>query len=272
MKVQRHQQILEVLEREGSIEVTALSELLNVSDATIRRDLFELSEQGALHRHHGGASIRTASADFVEPPIDVRSSLHLEAKRAIGWEAAALIGEGETVYLSAGTTTYAVARNIVSKRRLTVITPAINIITFLANHPRIEVIVPGGLLAHKHLSLVGHISRCAIQELRADRAVMGVSAIDARQGITSETLLDAESDRMVVGFAPNLVVVADASKFGVIGPALVAPVTAIDHLVTDAGAPPDQVAELQRLGVDVRVATLPTSKGVVTNTTSPRSG
>lgn len=262
MKIQRHRQILDVLEREGSAEVKVLSELLHVSEATIRRDLLELSAQELLHRHHGGASASGIESQFVEPPIGARSRHRIEAKRSIGREAAKLIEDGETIYLSGGTTTFEVARNIVSKRQLTVITPAINIVALLANYAHIDVIVPGGMLVHQHLSLVGHIARCALKELRADLAVMGASAIDEKQGITAETLQDAETDRMVVGFTPQLVVVADASKFGVVGAALVAPADVIDHLVTDEAAPPEQIAALGRAGVDVRVARS-VSKGVV---------
>jgi len=262
VKLDRHRQILDVLKREGSANVKSLSDLLNVSGATIRRDLTELSEQELIYRHHGGASASQLARSFVEPPIEARSRLRSHAKEAIGQVAASLIEEGETIYLSGGTTTFEVARCLVAKSRLTVITPAINIISFLANYPHITVIAPGGVLAHKHLSLVGHIAHCALKELRADRAVMGVSAIDERQGITAETLLDAETDRSVVQFTPRLMVVTDALKFGLVGAALVAPVTAIHQLVTDEEIPPNQLESLQRAGVDVRVAPL-ASKGVV---------
>lgn len=257
LKAQRHQRILEVLHDARSVEVKALSQLLGVSEVTVRRDLLELSEERMLERHHGGAILLDRQQGFVEPPIHARLSLHQAAKRAIGAEAAKLVEDGDTVYISGGTTTMEVARHLVARRNLKVITPAINIIAFLASYPEVTVIVPGGVLVHEHQALVGHIAQCALRELRADRAIMGAAALSVREGITAETLQDAETDRMVMAFAPELILVADSSKFGVVGPAWVAPISRVHHLVSDAGAPLDDVDALRAQGVDVRIAAAP---------------
>jgi DeoR/GlpR family transcriptional regulator of sugar metabolism len=254
MKAQRHQHILEILRAEGAADVKRLSAMLAVSQATVRRDLDRLARESLIERRHGGALAIDGSA-FVEPSVHSRANLQVAAKRAIGRAAAGLIEDGDTVFLSGGTTTYEVARSLTTRRGLTVITPAINIIGFLANHPEVTVIVPGGVLVHRHLSLVGHIARCALDELRADKVVMGVAALSLEHGITAEKLDDAETDRMVMGLTPNRIVVADSSKFGLVAPAWVAPLSDVRHVVTDVGVGSPEVVALSALGVDVIVAT-----------------
>jgi len=254
LKIQRQQRILEQLKNEQRVEVKELAQVLAVSEVTVRRDLLELAALGQIERHHGGATLVEHLPGFTEPPIHAREHINREAKRAIGAEAAKLVSDNETVYISAGTTTMEVARSLTAHRNLKVITPAINIIAFLANYPAVTVIVPGGVLVHDHQALVGHIARCALKDLRADRAIMGAAALSAKEGITAETLQDAETDRAVIEFAPHLIVVADSSKFGVLAPAWIAPVSRMRQLVTDDGAPKDDVAALRAQGIDVRIA------------------
>jgi DeoR family transcriptional regulator of aga operon len=251
MKNDRQRRILELLRENDSLDVTELSRMLGVSQPTIRRDLLNLSEQSLIQRRYGSASLPTAH--IIEPPVHARAQHNPEAKEAIGRATADLVADGEVIYLSGGTTTFQVARHLVTKKRLTVITGAINLISYFANYPDVAVIVPGGLLVHRHLSLVGHIAECALRELRADKAILGVSAISVDHGITAETLLDAETDRAIVNFVPQLVVVTDSSKFGMVRAALVTSVTEIDYLVTDDAAPPDQLTWLRAAGVRVTV-------------------
>jgi DeoR/GlpR family transcriptional regulator of sugar metabolism len=247
----RQRRILELLRENDRLDVNELSRMLGVSQPTIRRDLLSLSEQSLIQRRYGSASLPTSH--IVEPPVHARAQQNTAAKEAVGRAAADLVADGEVIYLSGGTTTFQVARNLLNKKRLTVITGAINLISFFANYPDIAVIVPGGLLVHRHLSLVGHIAECALRELRADKAILGVSAISVEHGITAETLLDAETDRAIVNFVPQLVVVTDSSKFGIVRAALVTKVSNIHHLVTDSGTPPDQLDGLRAAGVQVRV-------------------
>lgn len=254
LKAQRHERILAMLDETRSVEVKELAGLLRVSEVTVRRDLLELSSEGKLERHHGGATLRSGRASFTEPPILARQGLNQAWKRAIGAEAAKLVHDGDTVYISAGTTTIEVARYLTARRNLKVITPAINIISFLAAYPNVTVIVPGGVLVHDHQALVGHIARCALKELRADRAIMGAAAISVAEGVTAETLQDAETDRTVMEFAPELLIVADSSKFGLVAPAWVAPISRANYLITDDHAPRTDVLALREQGVDVRIA------------------
>lgn len=257
MKSDRQRRILELLRENERLDVNELSRLLGVSLPTVRRDLLDLSEQALIQRRYGSVSL--PALHITEPPVHARAQHHPAEKEAIGRAAAELVADGEVVYLSGGTTTFQVARHLVNKKRLTVITGAINLISFFANYPDIAVIVPGGLLVHRHLSLVGHIAECALRELRADKAILGVSAFSVEHGITAESLLDAETDRAIINFVPQLIIVTDSSKFGIVRAALVADISHIHHLVTDSGVPSDQLERLRAAGVQVRVVDVPTN-------------
>ncbi len=254
----RHRIILDHLQKQQGITVADLCELLNVSSPTIRRDLDVLQSQNLILRRHGYASL--APPKESEPPIITRALLNCEKKQQIGIAAAELIQDGETIYLSGGTTTIEVAKNLKNKKNLTVITSAINIINILAKFYNICVIVPGGTLVHDHLTLVGFIAQQSLNYLRADKAIMGVSALDVNEGITSETIADAETDRAILDFAPVVIVVTDSSKFGLRRTARVAPVTKVQYIVTDDEAPEEDLEILRKKGVNVIVTPSQSSK------------
>lgn len=252
-KIERQSFILDQLQGKEAVSVEEFSKLLNVSRPTIRRDLYQLMAQNLICRHYGCASLIPPDGD--EPPIIARAQINCEKKKQIGLATAELIQDGETIYLSGGTTTMEVANNLRSKKDLTVITSAINIINILAKFRNIAVIVPGGTLVHDHLNLVGPIAQRSLSYLRADKAVMGVSAIDITEGITSATLVDAETDKAIIDFAPILIVVADSSKFRLRRTARVAPAKSIKYIVTDDEAPQNDIEALQSMGVQVIVTT-----------------
>jgi len=253
MKVnQRRRQILSLIREIEDIDVGDLSTRFGVSEATIRRDLKDLSEKKLIQRNRGGAS--TFYPYEYELPILARAQLNRKEKEAVGQIAAELIEDGDTIFLSGGTTTYEVARNLTNKQGLKVITLAINIINHLINFPEIAVIVPGGTLVPKHLTLVGEIAKYTLDRLRIDKAIMGVSAIDVNQGITSESLKDADTDRNIINIARNLIVVTDSSKFGIVRTALIAPVEEVDYIITDTNIAASEVERIRSLGVKVILA------------------
>ncbi len=253
MKVnQRRRQILSLIRETEDIGVDDLSARFGVSEATIRRDLRDLSEKNLIQRNRGGAS--TYYQFELELPILTRAQLNRKEKEAVGRYAANLVENGDTIFLSGGTTTKEVARNLTNKHGITVITCAINIINYMVNFPEIAVIVPGGTLVPKHLTLVGEIGNFTLNRLRIDKAVMGVSAIDIDQGITSESLKDAETDRNIISIARNLIVVTDSSKFGIVRTALIAPVEEVDYLITDTNISAGDAERIRHLGVKLILA------------------
>jgi len=252
LNTERQQQIAQFIRERKRATVAELSERFGVSEATIRRDLEKLDGQGEIRRAHGGAVAVERAAP--EPPVVHRLVENEEEKRRIGRAAAQLVQDGEIIFLGSGTTTLEVARNLGGKKDLTVITNALNVANQLAGKQDITVIVPGGLLRHSELSLIGHITEQALEELRADKVIMGMRAISIEEGLTNDYLPETMTDRTIIQFAPEVILVADHSKFGKVSTALVAPITSIHKIVTDAGTPPQVVADLRARRIEVIIA------------------
>lgn len=252
MNAERRQQIAQFIRQRKRATVAELSEHFRVSEATIRRDLEHLDSAGIVRRTHGGAIALERAAP--EPPVVLRMAECQEEKARIGHAAANLVRDGETVFLGSGTTTLEVARNLGHKKGLTVITNALNIAHELAGHEGITVIVAGGLLRHSELSMIGHLTEQMLRELRADKVIMGMRAISIEEGLTNDYLPETMTDRAIIQFAPEVILVADHTKFGKMATAFVAPVTAVHKIVTDDKAPLLILAELRRMGIEVIVA------------------
>jgi DeoR/GlpR family transcriptional regulator of sugar metabolism len=252
LKEERQQRIVETVRQNRQVTIAELSRAYNVSEVTIRRDLRELAAQGMLRRAHGGAiAVVTAPP---EPPVVQRLTQSETYKASIGRAAAALVSDGESVFVGSGSTTVYVVRNLVDRKDLTIVTNALNIATELASAPGVTVVVTGGLMRASELSLVGHITEQSLREVRVDKVVLGMRAISLQAGMTNDYLPEVMTDRTIIAMAPELIVVADHTKFGSVASAYVAPVDRITTLVTDAAADPQTLARLEALGVHVLVA------------------
>src|SRR6202161_1395226 len=185
---QRHHLILQSLQEHGEVQVSALATALDCSEMTIRRDLESLEGLGGLRRVHGGAVSLYLSAE--EAPFDIRALENIEAKTAIAVAAVDLLVEGETVILDGGSTTMEVARSM-RQRRLTVMPLALRPVLELDGCQGIKLLLPGGEVRSKELSLVGSLSEHAFSELRFDTFVMGICGIDTNAGATTHLLSEA---------------------------------------------------------------------------------
>lgn len=252
LKSTRLSQIRQLVNSNGHVTVQQLNQLLNVSEATIRRDLDELSQDGLVNRTHGGA-VKVERVDR-EPPIFLRQSEFEAEKQRIGHLAASLVEEGQTIYLGSGTTVHEIARNLRCVPDLTVITNAINVVNELVNCENIELVVIGGMLRQSELSMVGHIAEAAIKELRADKMFMGMRGVSPEHGFTGDYLPEATTDRSILGIAPVNIIVADHSKLGQVSTVFLAPITAAQVLVTDKDAPQEFVAAIEASGLKVHLA------------------
>lgn len=248
---ERDRRILEILHKSSRVRVAELSAWLGVSEATIRRDLDKLHELGKVRRIHGGAiSVERAAP---EPPVLQRAGENAEEKSRIGRAAAALIQDGETVFIGSGTTTLEVARNLLGRTGLTVITNAFTIVDVLAQAENLSLISVGGLLRRSELSFIGHITEQALRELRPQKVIMGIRAISLVEGLTNDYLPEVSTDRVIIQSAPEVILVADHTKFDKVSTALVAPITAIHKLVTDDKVPPQSIELLREKGIEVIV-------------------
>lgn len=256
LATQRQHRILQELEAHGTVRVTSLAGLLSVSEMTIRRDIDALDAEGLLLRVHGGAT-RTGTFGAVEPEFVSKSAQETEAKRAIAAEALNLLRPDMTLLISGGTTTYEFARLLPRGLGLTVATNSIMVANALAGpapSPQsgqgqsgqrqsdredpggepggIRTLVLGGQRTPSE-ALVGPVTMHAMENLHADLCFMGVHGIDPHAGITSPNLLEAEVNAAMIAASGELVVLADATKYGLVGLAGIAPLSAIGTLVTD---------------------------------------
>lgn len=258
--VKRHAHILGRLEAERSVSVRELSEVLGVTQVTIREDLRCLEGRGKLRRTRGGAlavprAEPEAAPTSPEQPLRVTRQVNIEAKQAIGRRAAQLIQPGQKVFLDVGSTTTALAEAIPADAEdLTVITNSLNIAARLGAETRCTVMVSGGTLRPLQQSLVAPLGTLLIERLHADLAFIGCNGVDATRGITNSNLAEAEIKQAMIQAAGRVVVLADHTKLATVSSAFVAQLSAVHQLITDAAAPPALVAELTAAGLRVELA------------------
>jgi DeoR family transcriptional regulator of aga operon len=231
---ERQEQLRRFIQERQRVTVAQICQRFAVSMATARRG--------------GAIAVRRAPPEL---PVLQRQADQAEEKRRIGQAAAALIAEGETVFLGSGTTVWEVAQHLRDRHNLTVISNSLPVIHLLADAPGVTVIGLGGILRRSELSFIGHITEKALAEVRADKVILGIRAIDAEHGLTNDYLPETMTDRAILNIGREVIVVADHTKCGRVSAAFVAPLTAIHTLVTDVQAPPDFVAALRSQGIRV---------------------
>jgi DeoR family transcriptional regulator of aga operon len=246
-KTERLGRILELLARDGTVTVTELATELGVSDATVRRDLQALGEQRLLERAHGGA---VAHGTAHELPVRYRTG-RSDEKRRIARAAAELVRDGVAIGLTGGTTTTEVARMLVARQGLTVVTNALNIAVELAVRPDLKLIVTGGVARSASYELVGSLAEATLRGLYVDVAFVGVDGVDAERGLTTQNEVEAATNRALMDRAKRTVVVADASKLGRVAFAEIAGIERADQLITNAGADEEHVQRLRAADLDV---------------------
>lgn len=235
---QRRTAITAELARSGAVRVAELVARFGVTDMTIRRDLEVLEGVGRLRRVHGGAVAAGSSAD--EPGFDVKAAVNREAKRAIARRAAELVRPGAAIAISAGTTTSILAEELCTgPTPLSVVTNSTTVADVFAAAAvdGLSVILTGGLRTPS-AALVGAVADRSIADLHVDQLFLGVHGMDAA-GLTTPNLAEAQTNAALIRQATSVIVVADSSKWGVLGLAKIAPLQTVDILITDDALPDD---------------------------------
>ncbi|MBT2515200.1 DeoR/GlpR family DNA-binding transcription regulator [Arthrobacter sp. ISL-30] len=253
----RHQAIVDAVQRDRVVRVSDLAQQLGVSHMTVRRDIEMLEESGRVERIHGGAKLPGDTASH-EPGFELKSTQLQAEKQAIAVEAAALVHEGMAVGLSAGTTTWALAKELAKGAGITVVTNSIRIADLFhrsagAGHPGSTVILIGGERTPSD-ALVGPIATAALKQLHLDVLFLGVHGMDADAGFTTPNLLEAETDRAFVAAARKLVIVADHTKWGTQGMSTIAALEEADEVISDGGLSEEARRVLQESGSRLRIA------------------
>jgi DeoR/GlpR family transcriptional regulator of sugar metabolism len=245
---QRQSLILDRVREDGGVRVADLARDLGVSDMTVRRDLELLHNRGLIEKVHGGATSLPGSALF-EPGFAAKSALQQPEKDAIANAAVALVMPGTAIGISAGTTTYALGRRLVDIPGLTVVTNSVPVADVLHKAGRSDqtIILTGGVRTPSD-ALVGPFAVAALRTIHVDLVFMGVHGMDPHSGFTTPNVLEADTDRALVASGRRLVVLADHSKWGVIGISSIARLDEADTLVTDDGIG-EEAGELLRATV-----------------------
>ena len=240
---------MDALRASGSASVASLAATLDVTEATVRRRLQRLAQEGRVIRTYGGATV----ADGAGSVAATRRDPEIMAKRRIGAAASDLVVDGSTIALSSGTTVLELAR-LLRHRRLTVITNALDVAYVLLDAPDIELVVLGGVVLPEMHSMRGHMTEEALTDLRADTVFMGASAVDLDNGFMTEQVREIAVDRALRGIARQAVILADATKLDRMAPGFMFGFEHVGVLVTDDRIESHMRAALEARGVALVVA------------------
>jgi DeoR/GlpR family transcriptional regulator of sugar metabolism len=274
LAAQRQRVILDRVRAHGGARVRELVREFGVSDMTIRRDLEALAQKGLVTKVHGGAEAVRLQATH-EPGFKVKSTQREAEKEAIARRAVSLVSPGSAVALSAGTTTWRLARKLVAIPGLTVVTNSIPVAEVLyrtsaALHQ--TVILTGGVRTPSD-ALVGPVAVSAIRSLNIDQLFLGVHGMSIERGFTTPNFMEAEVDRALVEAARSLVVIADHSKWDTIGLSTIARLSDAEVLITDDGLKPSARALIQaEVSELIVVATSAETAGTMLNSSTSVSG
>lgn len=264
MSEQRSAVILKEIETRGSVSVANLSAGLGVSEMTIRRDLVDLEKAGFVRRVYGGAVCSRGRS--YEPSLVVRSNENRSAKEAIGRRAASLVASGDSIAIDSGTTALEFAQSLVGRQNLTVVTPSLLVANVLSGQQGIKLVLTGGIVRPGEGSLVGDLAEQAWRGLFVDRLFLGVGAVDPETGLSEYNWDDALVKRAMVHSAKEVIVLADASKFGRVAFAQIAPLSAVHQIVTDQALSLSLAEACAKHGIVVHVTENEEKEGYDQNT------
>jgi DeoR family transcriptional regulator of aga operon len=250
-KEKRLQLIVEELHENGSVNVIDLKDRYQVSAMTIRRDLIALEKQGLIKRTHGGALPSPETRNRIEPPIIERLNVMAEEKKRIAVWVADHIEPKETIFLGSGTTALYIARELIIRDDITVVTNSVPILHELSTNSNMSIITVGGVLRRSELSLIGAFAEPVLENIRVNKVIIGMRGIHPLYGFTCENPEELVTDRMVMGISDTVIVVADHTKIGQVATNRVASIDQATMIITTKAAQPRMVRKIQDLGVEV---------------------
>lgn len=248
----RRKKILEWLQEEGSARVRDLSAAFEVSEATIRQDLEKLETEGHISREHGGAYLKTVPRQVAT--MSLQHVENMEKKLRIGETAAALVDDGETIILDAGSTTTAVANRLLARQNMTVITNALNIALILGGHPGFTVHMPGGQFKAPTLSLSGDASVEFFHNIMVGKLFLATAGVSLEAGLTYPSFADLQLKEAMIRASSHVYLVADSTKINRTSFTRLGTLDVINSFITDADIRDEDVREFERRGIEVIVA------------------
>jgi DeoR/GlpR family transcriptional regulator of sugar metabolism len=248
----RRMKILELLQEEGSARVSDLSGLFKVSEPTIRQDLDRLQEEGLIVREHGGAYLKSIPQQVGAQTL--QHTENMDKKVLIGRKAAEFIEDGDAIVLDSGTTVTEVARNLVHKKNLRVVTNSLNIALLLGTHYEFEIMMTGGDFKAPTLSLTGPRAAAFFSQIHVDKLFLATGGVSLEAGLTFPGFHDLEVKRAMIQAARVVYLVADSTKIGRTAFASLGALDRVHYLITDAGISSGDRSALEERGLKVVIA------------------
>jgi DeoR family glycerol-3-phosphate regulon repressor len=248
----RQAELLEEVLRQGALSVEALAERFGVTLQTVRRDVKLLAEAGLLTRFHGGVRVPRSTTENIA--YRQRQHIQQDAKRAIARAVALAVPAGCSLILNIGTTTEAIARELLHHQGLRVITNNLNVAATLSDNPDCEVIVAGGVVRGRDRGIIGEATVDFIRQFRVDIALIGISGIEADGTLRDFDFREVKVTRAILESAREVWLAADHSKFNRPAMVEVGQVGQLDMLFTDQAPPAPFAALLAEAGVQCTVA------------------
>lgn len=258
LKPERYDKIVQLVNQNGAATVEELSEELNVSKATIRRDLVQLGEARVIMRTHGGA-MKCDRTPTAEVPIYLRMHMQKEEKEQVAAKAVELVEEGSTIYICAGTTGRALASKLSSFSHLTVVTNDIDVAKEISNTDN-SLIVVGGQLKSSSSTLYGFFAEAMLRELTVDMAFMTTDAVNLEKGFMDFGVDEVSIKRLVLSNASRKVMLCDVSKFEKNALVNVCAFNTVDTIITNESTAAEKIAVLRESGLNVMLAPQPSPR------------
>ncbi|MEM1485838.1 DeoR/GlpR family DNA-binding transcription regulator [Oscillospiraceae bacterium PP1C4] len=247
LREKRLMQIMDLIKRDGQVEISNLCRMFNVTDMTIRRDLDNLARENNIIRTHGGA-MRASDESLVEPSIDRRMIINSEIKERISKKALELIQPGNKVFIDSGTTTWYMALHMPNEFQNIVITNGINIATEVISRPHIDTLLIGGELRRNTQSCRGALAEEQLARFKVDLAFIGTNAIGNDGYLYLGNAIETGFKKQVMRCAQKTILLADSSKFNTFNLISYAHVSQMDCILTDSKLPKKIREDLENMG------------------------
>lgn len=247
---ERYKKIVELVNTRGSMRVSELSQLCNVTEETIRRDLDRLENEGKLRRSHGGAM--KVGEEFHEVPLEERKVTRAEEKRRIAQQAVQHIKPGDRILLDASSTALFTA-SLLPDIEITVITNSVKVALELAAKQKVEVISTGGWLHRKSLSYIGALAERSLESYHVDKAFLSCRGVHLDRGLSDSHEQHASLKMKMMQIADQTILLVDSSKFGTQAFAQIGPLERAHMMITDRDVDEDDLFTLRQMIEEVEV-------------------
>ncbi|GAB6121581.1 DeoR/GlpR family DNA-binding transcription regulator [Dysgonomonas termitidis] len=245
----RHKLILEQLKKDGYVKVQELSELMQVSEVTIRKDLKYLESKKLLYRNHGSAS--SLSSIISDKHIDIKEKMYMEEKAQIAKAANGLLEANDKIIIASGTTLLAFANEINVNENITVITSSVKVSLALCYNTNIEVIQLGGIMRKNSVSVIGFYAQNILESLSCNKLFLGVDGIDLDYGLTTSDMSEARINQQMIDASQKIIIMTDSSKFGKRGFCKICDFDKVHHIITDRNAPSHIIDAIRERNIEV---------------------